>query len=478
VDDFLYHNISAGANTPTANTDMSQWRQASFFGRVNYTLNDKYLFTFNGRYDGNSKFGRDHKWGFFPSGAFAWRLSDEEFMKPVGAISDLKLRASYGVSGSEALGPYRSLAAFDAVNPAAIIGREWAVGFIPSRLPNPDLRWETTTQLDVGLDFSILGGRMGFVLDYFNKVTNDLFLNQPVPSTTGLNTIQANIGSLRNRGFEVGMDAIVANGEFAWNLNLNGTFQNSNIISLGNVDEIIFNLGSSHSMSVMRVGQPLGTFFGYRTNGVWGTQDEELGEYTQFGVPVKAGDLKLIDRTGDGDVNADDREIIGTSQPRFFGGLNNHFTYKGFDFSVFLQYVSGNSVFNRTAANSYYNPQSYANKHVDLNNAWRPDNQNTNIPRAGANVPTDVYDIYLENGSFLRMREITLGYTVPSSVLERIGVSRLRLYATGTNLFVLTKYMGYDPEVNYVGGSVTVLNMDNGSYPRARTVMLGLNLTF
>lgn len=477
VDDFLYHNIAAGANIPNANTDMSQWRQASFFGRTHFTFHDKYLFTFNGRYDGNSKFGADQKWGFFPSGAFAWRLSDEDFLRQAGWINDMKLRASYGVSGSEALGPYRSLAAFDAVNPAAIIGRERAVGFVPSRLPNPDLRWETTTQLDVGLDFSILKGRMGFVLDYFNKVTNDLFLNQPVPRTTGLGTIQANIGSLRNRGFEMGMDAIVSQGELSWNMNLNGTFQNSKILDLGNVDEIIFNLNNSHSMSIMRVGQPLGTFFGYQTDGVWKTQDATIGEYTQFGVPVKPGDLKMIDQNGDGDVNAADRKIVGFSQPRFFGGMNNFFRYRGFDLSVFMQYVSGNSVYNRTAATSYYNPQSYANKHVDLNNAWRPDNEDTDIPRAGANIPADVYDIYLENGSFLRLREVTLGYTIPSAVLKKIGVSRLRVYATATNLLTFTKYRGYDPEVNYVGGSVTVLNMDNGSYPRARTVMAGLNLT-
>lgn len=478
VDDFLYHNISAGANTPSVNTDMSQWRQASFFGRAHFTFYDKYLFTFNGRYDGNSKFGADHKWGFFPSGAFAWRLSDEEFIQQTGWFDEMKLRASYGVSGSEALGPYRSLAAFDAVNPAAIFGGERVVGFAPSRLPNPDLRWETTTQLDIGLDFSILKGRLGFVLDYFNKVTNDLFLNQPVPRTTGLSTIQANIGSLRNRGFEAGIDAVISQGTFSWNLNMNGTFQNSKILNLGNVNEIIFDLGSAHSMSIMRVGQPLGTFYGYETDGVWKNADGDIGKYTQFGVNVQAGDLKMIDQNGDGDVNAADRRIVGYSQPRLFGGMNNFFRYKGFDLSVFMQFVTNNSVFNRLAATSYYNSQSYANKHVDLKNAWRPDNEDTDIPRPGANIPTDVYDIYLENGSFLRLREVTLGYTIPSSVIRKIGISRLRLYATGTNLLTLTRYRGYDPEVNYAGGSVKVLNMDNGSYPRARTVMAGLNLTF
>jgi TonB-linked SusC/RagA family outer membrane protein len=477
IDDFLYHNIAAGANIGSYNTDMSQWRQASFFGRAQYNHNEKYLFTFNGRYDGNSKFGAANKWGFFPSGAFAWRLSEEDFIQQTGLFRDLKLRASYGVSGSEALGPYRSLAVFDARNPAVIIGNEWAVGFVPTRLPNPDLKWETTTQLDVGLDFSILDGRLGFVLDYFNKVTNDLFLNKPVPATTGLNTVQANIGSLRNSGFELGIDAVVSTGEFFWDVNLNGTFQNSEIISLGDVDELIFNLGS-HSMSVMRVGQPLGTFFGYQTDGIWGTDDEGIGDKTQFGVPVEPGDVKLIDQNEDGDVNPDDRVILGNSQPRFFGGINNYFTFKGFDLSIFMQYVSGNSIFNRTAATGYYDPQSYSNKHVDFNNAWRPDNQDTAVPRVGAYLPTDMYDIFLENGAFLRMREVTLGYTLPSSVLERVGISRLRVYASGTNLFTLTNYTGYDPEVNYVGGSVTVLNMDNGSYPRARTLLLGLNLTF
>ncbi len=479
VDDFLYHNIGSAGTTGAPQSDMSAWRQVSFFGRVQYNIAHKYLLTFNGRYDGNSKFGRDHKWGLFPSGAVAWRLSEEDFIKQTNLFTDLKLRASYGISGSEALGPYQSLAAFDNENPGVIYGFANQVGFAPTRLENRGLKWETTEQLDVGVDFSVLGGRLSFVLDYFKKTTNDLFLNKPVPSTTGQPTMQANIGSLRNSGFEFGLDAVAAHGgDFTWNVGVNGTFQNSEILNLGDVDQIIFNLGTAHSMSVMRVGERLGTFFGYNTNGLWNTDDPDLGSYTQFGTAVKPGDVKMIDRNGDGDVNADDREIIGYSQPKFFGGLNNRLSYKNFDLSVFLQYVSGNRIFNRTAATGYYNPQTYGNHHVDFNNAWTPDNQDTNIPRVGAYLPTDMYDIYLEDGAFVRLREVTLGYNLPSSVLEKFGVSRLRLYASGTNLLTFTKYSGYDPEVNYVAGSVTVLNMDSGSYPRARTFILGLNLSF
>ncbi len=479
VDDFLYHNLAAAGSSSPPQSDMSAWRQASFFGRAQFSLADKYLFTISGRSDGNSKFGRDNKWGLFPSGAIAWRLSEEEFIKQTNLFTDLKLRVSYGISGSEALGPYRSLASFDTENPTVIFGWEGQVGFAPTRLENRDLRWEKTTQTDIGLDFSILDGRLSFVLDYFYKTTNDLFLNKPVPITTGQRTVQANVGSLRNSGFEFNVDAVAAHGgALTWDVGFNGTFQNSEVLNLGDVDQIIFNLGSAHSMSVMRVGERLGAFFGYNTNGLWRTDDPDLGTYTQFGVTVQPGDVKMVDRNDDGDVNADDREIIGYSQPRFFGGLNNRFGFKNFDLSVFLQYVGGNRIFNRTAATGYYHPRSYANHHVDFNNAWTPDNQDTNIPRIGANLPTDMYDIFLENGQFVRLREVTLGYNLPTTVLDKLGVSRLRLYASGTNLLTFTKYSGYDPEVNYVAGSVTVLNMDSGSYPRARTFILGLNLAF
>ncbi len=480
VDDFLYNNISAGSTVGSYGSDMSKWRQASFFGRVQYTLKDKYLFTFNGRYDGSSKFGKENKWAFFPSGAIAWRLSDEDFIEQLGVFSDMKLRASYGISGSEALGPYRSLSAMESRSAAYIIEDTEVVGFYPSQLPNPDLQWEQTRQLDIGLDFGVLDNRLNFVLDYFDKTTNDLFLNKPVPQTSGVRTILDNIGSLRNSGFELGIDATPVAGDFTWKINLNGTYQQSEILDLGDEEDIITgSLSGGYSidaLQIMKVGKPLGAFYGYKTDGTWSTSDD-LEAYTQFGSAVEAGDLKFLDANGDKDVNAEDRQILGYAQPKFFGGINNFFTYKGLDLSVFFQFVTGTNVFNGMAT-SYRNTGTYNNKHVDLNDAWTPENQDTDIPRAGSIMPREVMDIFVEDGSLLRMREVTLGYSLPTTVLNRVHISKLRFYATGANLLTFTKYTGYDPEVNIAGGSINVINFDNGSYPRAKSLILGLNLTF
>lgn len=480
VDDFLYHNISAGSIVGAYNTDMSQWRQASAFGRIHYTLKDKYLFTFNGRYDGSSKFGKDNKWAFFPSGAIAWRIGDEGFIKNLGVFSDAKLRASYGISGSEALGPYNSLSAMESASTAYLVGDAPVVGYYPSRLPNPFLRWEQTAQLDIGLDFAVMKGRIDFVLDYFDKKTRDLFLNKPVPQTSGVRSVKQNIGSLRNSGFELGVNAVVIDRKLTWRTSMNGTYQTSKILNLGAEDAIITgHLSGGYNISatqIMQVGQPLGTFFGYKTNGTWST-DDAPDAYTQFGSKVKAGDIKLVDVNGDGDVNADDRSIIGYGQPKFYGGFNNSLTYKNFDLSVFFQFVAGTNVFNAMSTN-IRNTGQPGNKHIELNNAWRPENQDTDIPRAGSIIPREVLDRYVEDGSFVRLRELSLGYSLPTDWLQRVKISRLRLYVSGTNLLTFSKYTGYDPEVNIAAGDINILNLDNGSYPRARTLIFGLNLTF
>jgi TonB-linked SusC/RagA family outer membrane protein len=480
VDDFEYHNISAGTTIDTYNSDMNEWNQVSFFGRLHYILNDKYLFTLNGRYDGNSKFGTDYKYGFFPSGAFAWRLSDEEFVEQLNFFTDLKLRASYGVSGSEALGPYNSLSAMNSNSQAYNIGGVPVVGYWLNRLPNPELRWEKTSQLDIGMDFSILEGRIGVVMDYFEKTTEDLFLNRPLPQTSGVSSIRQNIGSIKNTGFEFGINATPVAGEFKWNVSANATIQDSEVLDLGGDEELITgNFGGSlkiGQMQIMRVGEPLGSFFGYQTNGTWDT-DDDLDAYTQFGSQVEPGDVKLIDANEDGDVNANDRRIVGQAQPRFYGGFNNFFTYKNFDLSVFFQWSTGANVLNATRHN-LWNPGNTSSKHVALKDAWTEQNMDTDIPRAGTLLPKVIYDTYVEDASFMRLREVTLGYSLPKALSERLSMSSLRLYVTGTNLLTFTEYSGYDPEVNIAGGSINVISTDNGSYPRARTFIVGLNLTF
>ncbi|WP_372932652.1 TonB-dependent receptor [Mariniphaga sediminis] len=482
IDNFEFNNLAAGETVNNYGSGLSEWKQISTFARLQYTLMDKYLFTFNGRYDGNSKFGKDNKWGFFPSGAIAWRLGDEDFIKNFNIFSNFKLRASYGISGSEALGPYRSLTQLSTDSQAYVIGNQPVVGYFLSRLPNPGLEWEKTKQWDIGADFGIFNGRISFVLDYFSKVTEDLFLNKPVPQTSGVGSIQDNIGSITNNGFEFAINVTpVRKDKFTWQINLNGTYQTSEVLDLGDESgEIISGflgggLGIGNT-TIIKEGEKLGAFYGLRSDGVWSTSDD-LNAYTQFGQPVKPGDLKLIDTNDDDDVTAEDREIIGYAQPKFFGGLNNSLTYGGWDLSFFIQYIGGNDILNANRL-SLWNPGTRSNKSVNLLNAWTPQKQNTDIPRVGYDLPIAMTDYLLEDGSVLRLKEVTLGYSFDAKLLEKIRIKKLRLYATGMNMLAFSKYSGYDPEVNIGAGSIDILNLDNGSYPRSKTFILGLNLTF
>lgn len=484
VDDFLYHNLAAGdASTTSMGSSMSRTARASLIGRIHYVLNGKYLLTATGRYDGSSKFGENNKWAFFPSAAFAWRLSDESFIENLNLFSNLKLRASYGVSGSDALGPYYSFSAMSPVE-AYIVNNGIVNGFRPTRLANPDLRWEKTTQLDVGLDMGFFRGRLYVVMDYFNKTTDDLFLDKPVPQTAGVSSIRENIGSLNNSGLEFGIDAVPVRGNFTWNIGFNITYHQSEVTKLAGEDEelIVGNMGGSYkigNMQIIKVGEALGSFYGYEIDGIWKSGDPGLATALQFGDPVSAGDWKISDLDGDGDVNDSDRKIIGNGQPKFYGGFNNTFTFKGFDAAVFFHYALGVNTLNAMQRN-YLRTGSTKSKHRDLiGNMWTPTNEDSEYARIDYNQPGIITDQMVEDGSFMRLREVTIGYTLPVSVSSRIKVDRLRIYATGSNLALFTNYSGYDPEVNIYGGdNVFYLNTDIGSYPKARTIVLGLNMTF
>jgi len=484
VDDFDYHNVGAGdPATDQMGSGMSRTARASFYGRIHYVFNDKYLITVNGRRDGSSIFGEEYKWGFFPSGAVAWRLSEEQFVEDLNFFSDLKLRVSYGVSGSEASAPYLSLSAVSPVQ-SYILNGSIVNGFRPTRLPNPEYRWEQTAQLDVGLDAGFLDGRINVNIDYYEKTTEDLFLNKPVPQTSGVATVRENIGSLKNSGLEFGVNAAILTGDFKWNADFNITNQTSEITKLVGEDEEIIGgrIGGGlklGNMSIIKIGEQIGSFYGYQTAGLWQNNDPEFGTALQFGAPVQAGDIKFVDQNGDNDINDADRKVIGHSLPSVYGGFNNNFAYKGFDLSVFVQYSFGNDVLNgvKRKTNTTF---SRENKSKDLiDNTWTPENTDAEYPRLGYLEPGLVTDRYLENGSFVRFREITMGYSLPNSLINRVNIERLRVYVSGINLFTLSDYSGYDPEVNMYGGdNVTRLNTDVGSYPRAKSVFFGLNMTF
>ncbi len=481
-DVFEYHNIGAASNIVSVGTGMTEKQQLSYIARVNYSFKNKYLFSFNSRYDGSSVFGINNRWGFFPSGAVAWRLSEEQFIQDTGLFHDLKIRGSYGISGSEALSPYASKARLSS-GPAYIIENQQVIGYRPSTIAVPDLQWEETSQLDIGLDASFFGGRLGLTADFYKKNTSKLFLNVPLPRTSGVSSVVKNTGSLQNTGLEFHISAAVVRGTLTWDTDLNLSFQRQKVTNIGNATEILLNVGLEgfSNAQVVRVGEPLGAFFGYRTNGIWQTSELAGLETTpmQFGVNVQPGDLKYIDQNRNGDVTAEDRRIIGYALPKFFGGWNNTFKYKGFDASIFMDYVYGNDIFNVNRYHTMMTIQHFANKHKDFLDYWTPEHPSNKVPRLDYAQPANALTDYLmEDGSYLRLREVTLGYTLPSGILSKARISRFRIYASATNLFTLTKYSGYNPDVNTYGNNSGIFNVDFGSYPMYCTYLLGFNIGF
>lgn len=482
LDIFEYHNIGAGSNILNVGTGMSEKQQLSYIGRINYTFKDKYLLSFNSRYDGSSVFGVNNRWGFFPSGALAWKLSEEDFIQNLGIFHDLKARGSFGISGSEALSPYASLARLSS-GPSYIINGQQVIGYRPSSIAVPDLSWEETAQLDIGLDASFFRGRLGITADFYRKNTSKLFLNVPIPRTSGVRSVTRNTGSLQNTGWEFHVNAAVSRGTLTWDSDLNLSFQRQKVTNIGSASEIRLDVAVENftTAQVIRVGEPLGAFFGYRNDGIWQTGDLAGVDNvpSQFGVSVMPGDLKYVDQNGDGDITPDDRIIVGYALPKFFGGWNNTFRYKNFDASLFMDYVYGNDIFNVNRVSSMLTVGHGTNKHRDFLDYWTPGNPSNTVPRLDYNQPnTAVNDYMIEDGSYVRLREITIGYTLPSKLATRLKLSRFRVYASASNLFTLTKYSGYNPDVNTYGNSSGIFNVDYGSYPMYSTYLLGFNLSF
>ncbi len=482
LDVFEYHNVGAASTIVGVGSGMSEKQQLSYIGRVNYSLHNKYLFSFNGRYDGSSVFGTNNRWGFFPSGAVAWKLSEEDFIQDMNVFSDLKLRGSYGISGSEALSPYASRARLSS-GPSYIIDGVQVVGYRPSSIAVPDLQWEETAQLDIGLDATFFGGRLGLTADYYVKNTSKLFLSVPLPRTSGVGSVVKNTGSLRNSGVEFHIHGAVSTGKLQWDTDLNFSFQNQEVTDIGSASEIILNVGLEgfSNAQIVKVGEPLGAFYGFPNAGIWQISDLSGAAPVpmQFGVEVKPGDLRYIDQNDDGDVTADDRMIIGYALPKVFGGWNNTFRYKGFDASLFFDFVYGNDIFNVNRYHSMMTIQHFANKHRDFKDYWTPENPSNNVPRLDYNQPSNALTDYLmEDGSYVRLREVTVGYSLTPSILSGLNISRLRVYASATNLFMLTKYTGYNPDVNTYGNNTGIFNVDFGSYPMYSTYLLGVNVGF
>jgi TonB-linked SusC/RagA family outer membrane protein len=478
-DAFTWNSLSAAKTRAALTTNASDWKIISYLGRANYSVRDKYLFTITGRADGSSRFAINNKWAFFPSAAFAWRAIDEGFMKNQRLFSDLKVRLSYGITGNQAINEYQSLSRLSQVF-VPIGSANEVVTLVPSGgKANPNLKWETQQQADLGVDAGFAGNRITLSADVYLSRTRDLLLDVPVPRASGYNSQLQNVGSVQNRGAELSVNTVNATtGSFSWRSTFNISASRNKVLDLGGVSSIDpgtsrygFFLGNQSS-HIVQVGEPLGTFYGYRVDGLFQAGDTCYLTDTALCAP---GEYKVADINGDGKIDQNDRVMLGSAEPKFYGGLTNTFAYGPLTLDAFVNFSQGNKIANVGRAFTELST-GFLNEDVRILNRWRPDNTNTMVPRANNARPRLLYSTMVEDGSFIRLQSLTLGYQLPN--VPALQASSARVYVTGQNLFVITNYTGFDPEVNGIGGDPRLPGVDVGAFPRARSWNVGLNLTF
>jgi TonB-linked SusC/RagA family outer membrane protein len=467
-----YHSLQSGENrdTPTSGGAISNLN--SFLGRVNYSLLGRYNLTASFRADGSSRFAAGHRWGYFPSIGLSWNVVNEPFFDKAKAIfPQLKLRASAGLVGNQEIGDYLYSRLYTPRNYS--FGNQIVVGYTATNYGNDDLRWESTAQYNAGIDFSLLNDRLTFVVDAYYKLTSDLLVNLPVERTSGLRTKMTNIGNISNRGLEFSVNGVIIDrNDLQWTALANITTNKNRIEKLGTS-------GFVSGSTVVDVGLPLGTFYGYVFDGIvqWGEEDSTpVPTWITGDKTVHAGDAKFADKGGDPNaIDSNDRVILGDAQPDFTYGFASRLNYRNFDFSASFQGSYGNELYN-AFRNTLETPSRSYNGSAVLANRWTPNNTNTNIPRAIA-VPYSTIDSrYIEDASYLRLKDITLGYTFRFNKSQE--TPSLRLFVSAQNLFVLTSYTGYDPEGSRNGVSDLEIGVDNGVYPRAKTFLTGLSVSF
>lgn len=458
------NNLQAATVIGTPQASVLEWKLLSGLLRANYTLQGKYLFTASIRADGSSRFGTTNQWGYFPSTAFAWRINEEDFLKDVDAISNLKFRASWGQSGNTAINPYGSLNVLSGFN--IILGDNLYTGFAPQDVrPNPDLKWETTTQSNVGFDLGLLNERIRFTFDFYNKNTRDLLASVPQPTSTGYVSQFQNIGKIRNRGVEFELAADLFRGDFKWDASLNFSANRNKVLELANSADVFgqsLSIPLSVSPNLVRQGYPVGVFFGF--------EEEGLNEQ---------GRIQYRDLDNNGVINNLDRTIIGNPNPDFIFGFNNNLSYKNFTLNVFFQGTQGVDVFNFNLSN-HANAFNFGENQVRSSlDRWTPENPNPNAPNPVVSVASSFResDRFIEDGSFIRLKNIRLGYNFSVSKLSFIKA--LQVYASGQNLWTHTNYSWYDPEVSTrTNQSATTIGIDQTSYPVAKTFTFGLQASF
>lgn len=453
-----------GASTPgIPNTGYSNNTLMSYLGRLNYSFDNRFLLTGSIRADGSSKYSEGDKWGYFPSGAFAWRVINEGFMKNQSLISDLKFRTSWGLTGSQAIEPYSTLNLL--VSNKTVFGKSLYNTFAPSTtLPN-NLKWETTEQTNVGLDLSFLNNRYTLTVDYYNKNTRDLLNTVQLPPTSGYTSTIQNVGQIQNKGLEFSLDANIFDSEFKWDLNGNISFNKTKVVKLYDGQDILSTFGVVYIddiTTILREGEPISSFYGYVDDG-----------YDENGHPL------YKDLNNDGTISVDkDRTIIGDPNPDFIYGLNSSMTFKNINLTMFWQGSYGNDIANVSAIGNTLDYGYGLNmlKEVYYDH-WTPQNPDAKYPKITNNLNMNFSERLIEDGSYLRLRNIQVAYNIPVSNFS--SLRNLSLYVSGQNLLTLTKYSWWDPEVNSQGGSNSIRQgVDYYTYPTAKSVTLGFKIGF
>jgi len=484
TDYFLYNNIGAGSQQNPGSSGRARFAFNSYFGRINYTLNNKYLFTLTGRLDGASKFGENNKYSFFPSAAIAWRVSDEDFLKNSNVISNLKLRTSYGITGNAEINTYASLSLLSS-GYAAIINDQRVTGVGTNRLANPDLRWEKTAQYDFGVEIGFLNNRINVEADIYYRKTSDMLLNAPVPTSSGYASITKNVGSMENKGFEFTLNTVnVRNQNFSWTTTFNWSINRNKVLELATPAPIFGgNPNFLSNTGIIQVGEPVGSFWGLVRLGVWtAAEAAEAAKFASYrgGKPILPGDLKYLDVNGDYQINDADRVIIGHGSPAGWGGFFNNFRYKNFELVLEIQYSYGNDVLNQMH-HSGEDRVGIANSFKTVLNAYDPVKgiEKTDIAairdtRAG--YVTNVDSRWIEDGSFIRGKNLMIAYNFPSARVKSWHLNRLRVFASVQNFFLITNYRGNDPEVTTYGNAFAQ-GQTFFDYPKPTTWMLGVNVS-
>ncbi|MGB2759236.1 SusC/RagA family TonB-linked outer membrane protein [Maribacter stanieri] len=486
-DGFSYYGLGSATNILQPSSSKSDVEIQSQFGRFNYDFDDKYLLTATIRRDGASNFSANEKYALFPSAALGWKVSNENFLKDSKAISNLKFRASYGVTGNPSIGAYESLSRLETLYASS--NGQTVSAVTPEQPENPNLKWESSYQTNFGIDLGLINNRVSVSLDYYNIDTKDLILtDNSITEYLGFSgdDILANVGEINNRGLEIALSTKnILKEDFRWTTDFNIAFNKNEVVSLVNDADLFFDATPSyfsHDRSyVLRVGEEVGLFWGYEYAGVYQGGTAPAGTQTLSGGV--AGDPLFADIDGSGDITEADRTTIGNPNPDFTWGFTNNFSYKNLDLSIFLQGSQGGDIFNLT--NVQLTNGDANTTRAYYNSAWTPTNTDTNAPRVGNNSNREISSRFIEDGSYVRLKNISLGYTVPSDITEKLGLDNLRLSLSGQNLLTFTNYSGLDPEVSYYGSggnnntsSNTAQGFDFGNYPTVRTVTMSLNLKF